>query len=119
LVSLLDLDCAETEIPAVLHAIILLSKGIIRDSALRRKAMLGLIGGAVVMLFLGSLLLSDAWAREHPWLFILYWAACVWLTVAGMLLAVLDVLLIRAEARARKRQIEKEFADEQARGDNR
>jgi hypothetical protein len=102
----------------VLRLIILLSQGIIRDSRMRRKAMFALIGTAVVMLFLGSWLLSEAWGREHPLLFTLYWGACMWLTFAGILLAVLDMLVLRAAARATRRRLEQEFADRQAKGDD-
>jgi hypothetical protein len=85
---------------------------------MRRKAMFALIGTAVVMLFLGSWLFSDAWARAHPWLYLLYWAACAWLTVAGVLLAVLDMLVLRSAARATRRRLEQEFADRHLKGDD-
>lgn len=102
---------APTEIRPVLRLVILLSQGILRDPRMRRVAMLSLMGTAVVMLFLGSWLLSDAWAREHPWLYFVYWAVCGWLTLTGVLLAVLDVLLIRAAARATRRHLEQQFAE--------
>ena len=95
------------------RAIILLSKAIVRDQRLRRLVMLWLMGAAVVMLFLGTLLLSDKWAREHPWLYFAYWAACAWLTATGVLLALLDILVIRAAGRATRRLIERQFAEEQ------
>jgi hypothetical protein len=68
------------------------------------------MGAAVVMLFLGSLLLSDEWARQHPWLYFGYWVACAWLTLTGMLLALLDILVIRATARVMRRRMEQEIA---------
>ena len=52
-------------------------------------------------------------------LYVLYWVACVWLTVAGMLLAVLDMLVIRAAARATRRRMEREFEERHSQGDDR
>ena len=102
----------------MLRLVTLLSKGILRDPRMRRIAMLWLMGSAVVMLFLGSWLLSDAWARAHPWLYFLYWAACAWLTLTGVLLAVLDILLVRAAARATRRSMEQQFAERTMKGDD-
>ena len=101
----------------MLRLVISLSQGILRDPRMRRIAMLWLMGSAVVMLFLGSWLLSEVWAREHPWLYFLYWAACGWLTLTGVLLALLDILLIRAAARATRRHLEQQFAERTMKGD--
>lgn len=94
----------------MIRTIILLSKGILRDQRSRRTMMFWLMGVAVVMLFLGSVLMSDRWAREHWLLFFVYWAVCGWLTLTGVLLALLDMLLIRAAARAMRRQLEEQLA---------
>lgn len=64
---------------------------------------------ALVMLFAGSVFIPDAWARNNPWLFIFYWLACAWLTLAGLLLAAFDILLISAASRIRKRKLEEEL----------
>jgi hypothetical protein len=96
---------------------LLLSKGILRDAKMRRNAMMWVMLAAMVMLFLGSLLLSDEWARQHPWLYFGYWAACAWLTLTGMLLALLDILVIRAAARGMRRQMEQEIARVEREGD--
>ena len=99
----------------MLRAILLLTKGMLRDTRLRRNVMLWVMAAALVMLFLGSWLLSDEWARRHVWLYFAYWAACAWLTVAGMLLAVFDMLVIRAAAKAMRRRIEEDIAHIDAR----
>lgn len=93
----------------MLKLVLQLTKGIIRDQKARRIAMFYIMLAALVMLFLGSVFLSDRWAREHVWLFIGYWFMCAWLTLSAMLLAVLDVLIIRAATRAHRRKIEAEF----------
>lgn len=96
----------------MLQTILLLTKGILRDQKARRSMMFWIMMSALVMLFLGSLLLSDRWAREHPWLYIGFWAVCGWLTVTGMLLALLDILALRAAQRAARRVLEKKLVDD-------
>ena len=96
----------------MLRTILLLTKGIIRDQRMRRLVMFWVMMAALVMLFLGSWLLSDRWARENPWLYIGYWFVCAWLALTGMLLAVLDILLLRAMQRAARRVLEKKLVDE-------
>ncbi len=97
------------------RAIILLTKGILRNTRLRRNIMMWIMLAAMLMLFLGSWLIPDAWARKHVWLYFLYWAICTWLTIAGLLLAVFDILIIRAAARAMQRRIEQDIAHIDAR----
>ena len=90
--------------------VILLSKGVLRDTRLRRNVMLWLMLAAMLMIFLGSWLISDAWMRRHITLYFLYWAACAWLTLTAVLLAVFDLLIIRAAAKAVRRRIEQDIA---------
>lgn len=73
---------------------------------MRRKAMLWTVIVAVVMLFLGSMVLAPVLdPRTHPARFILYWLACVWVTVTAAFLAIFDVLLVRARARKQRRDL--------------
>jgi len=71
--------------------------------------MFWLIMAAMIMLFGGWVFLSEQWPHEHPWLYIFYWLVCIWLTLAGMLLALLDLLIIRATHRIARRKIEAEI----------
>jgi hypothetical protein len=41
----------------------------------------------------------------HPVWFVFYWGACAWLTLVSLLLAVFDLLMIRAKARAERRAL--------------
>jgi len=66
---------------------------------------------ALVMLFLGSWLLTEKWAREHPWLYLIFWLICAWLTLTGMLLALLDILALRAAQRAARRVLEQQMLE--------
>ncbi len=63
---------------------------------------------ALVMLFAGTFF-SEKWARENPLRFFCYWLTCAWLTLTGMLLALFDILLIRAATRAKRRKLEQEI----------
>jgi uncharacterized membrane protein len=80
----------------VVHA----TRGVIRDQRTRRKAMVVLLALAVLMLLAGFTVFQ--WVlnpREHPWFVILFWIVCVWLTFTALLLAIFDLLMVRAEAR--------------------
>lgn len=59
---------------------------------------------AVIMLGAGSTFLRP-WLdpHEHPWRFVFYWFACAWETLLVLLLALFDLLLIRAQARAARK----------------
>lgn len=95
----------------MLQTILLLTKGIIRDQRMRRSMMFWIMMVALVMLFLGSWLLTEKWAREHPWLYLIFWLVCAWLTLTGVLLALLDILALRAAQRAARRVLEKQMLD--------
>ena len=88
--------------------IIQISKGIIRDTATRRSAMFYALLVALSMLFVGSVLI-DRWLREHVVFFLAWWGACAWLTVLAVLLALFDMLVVRAAARRERRRLEREF----------
>ena len=84
----------------VVHA----TRGVIRDQRTRRKAMVVLLALAVLMLLAGFTVFQTALnPRDHPWLVILFWIVCVWLTFTALLLALFDLLIIRLEARRAQR----------------
>ena len=60
--------------------------------------------GALALIVAGSTFLQDFLEpRQHTLACIIFWVACAWLTVLALLLALFDLLIIRAEAReARK-----------------
>src|SRR6266404_8069191 len=87
------------------------TRGLLRDERSRRKTMGISLLIAVVMLVVGVTVLRP-WLnpREHPWRFIFFWFACAWETLLVLLLALLDLLLIRAQARAARKLFRKEFS---------
>ena len=93
----------------MLQTILLLTKGIIRDQRMRRSMMFWVMLAACVMLFLGSWLLTEKWARAHPWLYLIFWLICAGLTLTGVLLALLDILALRAAQRAARRVLEEQM----------
>jgi hypothetical protein len=65
----------------------------------------------VVMLFCGATFLTpvlDPHAR--PGWFIFYWVVCAWITATAALLAVFDLLLVRAKSRAGRRTLAQKLA---------
>ncbi len=60
--------------------------------------------GALVLIVAGSTFLQDLLEpRQHTLAFIIFWIACGWLTMLALLLALFDLLIIRAEARAARK----------------
>lgn len=87
------------------------TRGLIRDGGMRRKIMSALIVLAVLMLIAGSTFLQDLLnPREYALRFILYWVACAWFTIAALLLALFDALMVRAQGRAARKTLGKEFS---------
>ncbi len=79
-----------------LHA----ARGLIRDQKVRRNTMFVLLLAALLLLFSGSTFLQTLLSpREHPVAFILFWFVCIWLTFTAFLLAIFDILLVRAQRR--------------------
>lgn len=87
------------------------TRGLLRDERARRTIMLFSLLAAVVMLVAGLTVLRP-WLNphEHPWRFILYWFVCAWDTLLVLLLALLDILLIRAQGRAERKTIRDGFS---------
>jgi hypothetical protein len=74
--------------------------------------------GSVLMVFSGAVLI-DRVLREHPIAFVVWWAACAWLMLSSLLLALFDMLLIRVAARRARRELarrifKEDHADEDA-----
>jgi hypothetical protein len=87
------------------------TRGLLRDERSRRKTMAISVLIAVAMLVAGLTVLRP-WLNphEHPWRFIFFWFACAWETILVLLLALLDLLLLRAQARAARRAFQEEVS---------
>ena len=61
---------------------------------------------ALLLLFSGSTFLAPLLDPHlRPGWFIFYWLVCAWITATAALLAVLDLLLVRAQARTERRSL--------------
>ncbi|MDQ6625115.1 MAG: hypothetical protein M3Y69_03090 [Verrucomicrobiota bacterium] len=79
------------------------ARGLIRDQRTRRKVMGAVLIVVVLLVVVGSTVLREPLnPREHVGVFLLFWLACAWLTLTVILLALFDVLMVRADARAAK-----------------
>ena len=93
--------------PFAIHA----TRGLLRDQNARRKTMFAAVIVAAVMLFSGATFLAPALdPRAHPGWYIVYWFVCAWVTMLVMLLAVFDLLLVRSQGRAGRRQLKENFS---------
>ena len=89
------------------------TRGVIRDQRTRRKAMVFCLAIALLMLVAGFTVFQTILnPREHPWFVILFWIACVWMTFTATLLAIFDLLIIRAEARRAQRALREKLESE-------
>lgn len=77
----------------------------------RRRAMLGCIGVAGALVVLDTTLFGDG-LRARPVLFVVYWLVCAWLTLLAVLLAVLDLLVLRAQGRRARRELRERLTRE-------
>ena len=65
---------------------------------------------AIILAFAGATFLWPL-LREHPFLFLGYWAACVWITFLAVLLAVYDLAKVRDEGRRERQRLRAEYLD--------
>ena len=94
--------------PFAVHA----TRGILRDPKARRKMMTLLLLFALTLMAFG-LFGTKTWLEphEHPVRFIVYWFACGWVTLTALLLAILDVLTLRAQARQARQALRSEIKE--------
>jgi hypothetical protein len=87
------------------------TRGLLRDERSRRKTMGFSLLIAVVMVMAGLTVLRP-WLspHEHPWRFLFFWFVCAWETLLVLLLAFLDLLLVRAQARAGRSALREQFS---------
>lgn len=67
---------------------------------------------ALGMLFLGATFLGGS-LMMHPVVFMIFWAVCGWLAFTSLLLALYDLIALRIEERAARRQLRAEIFDSQ------
>jgi uncharacterized membrane protein len=99
---------------SVLSFVVHATRGVIRDQNTRRKTMFVVLVVALVLLFLGATFLRPLLnPHEHPVWFIFYWLVCAWLTVSAMLLALFDLLVVRAQIRSAGKVLRSKLSETQ------
>lgn len=93
------------------RSILQLTRAFIRDQRLRRSMMFYTSLGSVLMLFVGAVVIDGA-LREKPVAFVIWWAVCAWLMLTSLLLALFDMLAIRAAARRERRNLARQIFKE-------
>ncbi|HEV3244221.1 MAG TPA: hypothetical protein VGZ31_07400 [Chthoniobacterales bacterium] len=89
------------------------TRGVIRDQNIRRKAMLFLLVIALLLLISGFTFLQPALnPQDHPWRVVFFWIVCIWLTFTALLLALFDLLVLRLQARRAERALREKFGAE-------
>ena len=81
----------------------------------RRNAMCYGIVAAGLMMVVGLTLL-DGWLRANLTRFAVYWLVCAWLTLLALLLAVFDLLTVRAQGRRAQRELRGQFTPREDEG---
>jgi hypothetical protein len=92
--------------------ILQLTKGLLRDARTRRTMMFYTTLASLVLLFLGATVL-DARLTAHPFWFVVWWGVCAWLMLAAVLLAMFDLLMLRAAERKARRDLAKKILTKQ------
>lgn len=82
------------------------SRGLIRNPKTRRRLMLAVVVVALCMVIGGATFLrATINPNQHLFRFILFWMACAWLTILALLLALFDLLMLRAQNRAAEKAL--------------
>jgi hypothetical protein len=90
--------------------IIAITRGLIRNQHTRRTTMFVILVAALLMLFCGATFLLVT-LTEHPLAFVCYWVACAWLTLSATLLALFDLLTVRAQAWRERQRLKAEITN--------
>ncbi len=91
----------------MIKGLILVTRGLLRSTEIRRWAMFVVVLAALLMVFLGATFLEGA-LMSRPAFFVTYWLICAGLTLLSILLAAYDLLLMRAAERALRAKLRKE-----------
>jgi hypothetical protein len=79
-------------------------KGLIRQQRPRRHLMFYSVLIALLMLFAGATFLWPL-LRDSPLFFLSWWAACGWITLLAILLALYDLRKVRADGERLRREL--------------
>lgn len=95
----------------MLQLIVLIARGLIRSQHTRRLMMFYTILAAMLLLFLGATFLQG-WLRANPLFLVAWWLLCGVLTIFTALLAVFDLLVLRALARKERKELQAQLLEQ-------
>jgi uncharacterized membrane protein YbhN (UPF0104 family) len=90
--------------------IIQVCKGLIRHHRARRTLMFYSVLFAIILAFAGATVLWPL-LRNHPFVFLGYWALCVSITFLAFLLALYDMAKVREEGRLERSRLRAEYLE--------
>jgi protein-S-isoprenylcysteine O-methyltransferase Ste14 len=94
------------------------TRGLIRDQKTRRIVMGAALVGALLLIVAGSTFLREALdPKERTLAFVLFWIACGWLTILAILLALFDLLIVRAQSRAARKTLAEQIVTSAGEGE--
>lgn len=79
-----------------------IARTILRDRGARRKIMARMLLVALGMMACGLWLL-DGWLKQSPWMFLIWWGLCAFVTCMTMTMALYDMLAVIREEREKHR----------------
>jgi hypothetical protein len=92
----------------VVHA----TRGVIREQSVRRKTMFALLILAMLLLFGGITFLAPMLnPKDHLAAALIFWIACVWLTLTALLLALFDLVSVRRVARREELRLRQQYSE--------
>lgn len=97
--------------PGFVTLVIGLSLAVARDQRMRRSILFFVMLAVMGLVFTGAVFL-DRWLSARPWVFLIYWGICLWLTLLAILLALYDLLMVRSMAGKERRRIADEMKSE-------
>ena len=81
---------------------------------MRRATMFVVAIAAMLMVFFGWFFLNSK--GENPWIFICYWLGCAWLTLLLLMLALYDLLSVRARISEERLKLKSKIIDSTSSG---
>ena len=98
--------------PAIFIWIRGLARLLVLQQSLRRSVMFYLLAGALACVLFGGILFPG-WLRHRPLVFVVFWMACASMTLAAVVLAFCDLMLLRMAARVAARALREQYRIEE------
>lgn len=98
--------------PAVLLWIRYLARLLVVQQPVRRSVMFYLLASALACVLVGGILFPN-WLRQRPLIFLAFWLTCAAMTLAAVVLACIDLVLVRIASRVAERVLREQYRIEE------